>query len=60
MIFKVVEANDLSDLEDLINKSLKNGWILSGSISCVKYFWRNDRKGFTEYESWYGHGMIKH
>lgn len=57
--YRILESDDIDELERLVNEKIAEGWMPSGSVAFTKYPLENDRKGYTEYRSWYGQAMVR-
>lgn len=59
MKYKILDSNDRSELEALVEEALSEGYRLSGGVSVQKYSWGNGRKGYSEYETIWAQAVFK-
>lgn len=59
MEYKIIEHENVAGLERLVNAAIANGFEPIGGVSVLLCEWKNERKGYVEYEWNYAQAMLK-
>lgn len=63
MQYKILAADNMTELETEVNAAIADGWLPLGGVAINEYIhsWENERKGYTESQehSCYAQAMTK-